>query len=137
MCFYFALHCTFLIKPNNRYHSSIILHHPTSTQLYRVIYLAEATSWRLPPFPPVAGDSWDPGPARRRRRPVRRHGDQGTEGQHPVGSMPVEGGRRRRGLELRGICLHAHISRHSFPAICIFFHMSSFVNMAPLSIVFP
>lgn len=60
------------------------------------IYLVKETSWRLPPCPPAAAGSWGLGPGRRRRLQVRRHGDRGTEGQHPVGSMPAEDKREVR-----------------------------------------
>ncbi len=54
------------------------------------VYLLAGTSWQLPPFPPAAAGSWGPAPVPRRRRPGRPHGAPGTEGQHPVGSMPAE-----------------------------------------------
>lgn len=102
-------------------------------------YLAAATSWRLLPCPPGAVGSWGLGPAQRRRRPVRRHGDQGTEGQHPVGSMPA------KGREVTVRVIPAPVSRHSMGLYTNtladtlisrhlhFFHMSSFRNVAPLS----
>lgn len=66
-------------------------------------HLVMVTSWRLRPSPQAAEGSWGPGPAQRRRRPTRPHGDQGTEGQHPVGSMPVKQMSRGERKELSGI----------------------------------
>lgn len=74
-------------------HSSAHAPQDTFESVWRLrmwIYLVEGTSWRLPPCPPAAAGSWGPGPGQRRRLRVRRHGDRGTEGQHPVGSMPAE-----------------------------------------------
>lgn len=60
------------------------------THTKKCIYLVKGTSWQLLPCPPVAAGFWGLGPARRQRQQEHRHGDQGTEGQHPVGSMPAE-----------------------------------------------
>lgn len=82
------------------------------------------TSWRLPPCPPVAAGSLGLGPARRQRRPERRHGDQGTEGQHPVGSMPEnrkkEESYQGSGCWRQNEAVFKHINRHSFHTISIF-----------------
>lgn len=91
-----------------------------------ISHLVTVTSWRLPPYPQEAASSWGLGPGPRQRRPVRRHGDQGTEGQHPVGSMPVK--RRGEKKELSELwpfatawgLIRTHYQTHSFHAICIF-----------------
>lgn len=90
-------------------------------------HLVAVTSWRLPPSPQAAEGSWGPGPAQRRRRPVRPHGDQGTEGQHPVGSMPekqmTEGSRKsyqgsgrlpQHGALIKHITRHTHFTPFAF-----------------------
>lgn len=87
------------------------------------IYLAKGTSWQLLSCPPVAADFWGLGPARRQRQQEHRHGDQGTEGQHPVGSMPAEVKRE-----------DIWFKKYTLVATCIF--IFSYVNMAPLSFLF-
>lgn len=62
--------------------------------------------------------------------PVRRHGGQGTEGQHPVGSMPVEGERGEAsgpGVAATANGLYRQISRHiHFIPFALFFSHEQF-----------
>lgn len=76
-------------------------------------YLSVETSWRPPPCPPAAADSWGLEPDRRRRRPEHRHGVQGTEGQHPVGSMPGRGIKEELKIVVSGAAVVMHHEFHT------------------------
>lgn len=80
-------------------------------------HLVVGTSWQPRPCPPEVGDSWGPAPDQRQTLPGRRHGDQGTAGPHPDGSMP-DGGRKGEGEgEREGNIRYTGYSTASHPLI--------------------
>lgn len=98
----------------------------TRSHIYLMLYLVMVTSWRLRPCPPGVGGSWGLEQAQRRMPPVRRHGDQGTEGQHPVGSMPVVK-REVKKIECHSMGLYTNTLADTFISHHLhFFHLSTF-----------
>lgn len=71
---------------------------PVTPEDSRPAYLSWETSWQLPPSPPGAGGFWGPEPAQTRRLPGHPRAGRGTGGQHPVGSMPGNTGKRTKVL---------------------------------------